>query len=167
MEKIFLIGRRRTGIGSIAKGLRTLGFNSNTMVLTVKEEGIEGVIKAMEKKKVCGVPFDYTMNDIRAIEAAYPSCRFILTERNTDEWYSSFLRFYSEDESRRAYKNKGHYVNDFYIKYNESIRSHFAGKEWKILYVKYGVNSNWGSLCSFVSKPIPNKPFPHENILKK
>jgi hypothetical protein len=167
MEKIFIIGRRRTGVGSIVKSFKVLKYKASEIFVDEKASKIDDIIKSMKDKAICGVPFDYTMNDIRAIEAAYPSARFILTERSVDEWYSSFLRFYNGDEARSAYKNKGHYVNDFYVKFNEDVRSYFMGKEWKILYIKFGVNASWASVCSFVKKPTPNKPFPHENIFKK
>jgi hypothetical protein len=165
MDKIFLIGRKRTGIGSIVKCLQILGFDEDSFL--IEEEGdVQDIIINMKTKSICGVPYDYTMHDIRAIEKEYPSCRFIHTERNIDDWYSSFLRFYQGDENRSAYKNKGHYASEFYNKFNSDVTAHFKGKEWKILYIKYGYNSNWSIICSFVKKPIPKNVFPHENRLK-
>ena len=165
MEKIFLIGRRRTGTGSVVKGLNLLKYKKANILTSLTKNSITELILKMNNKEICAVPFDFTINDIRAIEQAYPSCRFIHTERNVDEWYSSFLRYYNKDSDKSSYKNKGYYVNDFYTKYNLTVRSHFLGREWKILYIKYGYNSSWGTLCSFVKKAVPNVSFPHENKL--
>lgn len=162
MEKVFVIGRRRTGLKSIAKALEILGYSKSSILVRTKSLEVSGIIKSMQNRNFCVIPFDYSMNDIRAIELAYPTARFILTEREIDSWYSSFLRYYKNDKDKSAYKNKGQYTNQFYIKYNDDLKAHFKGREWKFLNFFYGKNASWQTLCSFQKQSIPVGGFPHE-----
>lgn len=166
MSKIFLIGRRRTGLQTIIKALKIVGFKKAKILTENDSEKIEGLIEASEKFDVVAVVRDYTVNEIRAIEAAYPDSRFILTKRDSDTWYASFVRFYNKIEkgcSQTVHTNKGHYVSKFYEEYNEGIKTHFFGRDWKILTMTLDGSHTWQTFCSYFKKPIPAKKFPHEN----
>jgi len=166
MKQIFLIGRKRTGIESIAKALKVLRYSAKSILSKTNSENIQELISEMEGCEVCAVNWDYTLEDIRAIEKANTDAVFILTEREPDKWYSSWLRFYKGKEgceSQLAYKNKGHYVSKYYEGYNHDIKCHFKGREWKFLNFYYGVNASWQTLCSYLKKPVPSQNFPHEN----
>lgn len=169
MKKVFAIGRRRTGIKSITKALLMLGFKKTEILDKTKGKDVKSIISDMKSKNFCTCIFDYTMEDIRAIEAAYPDSVFILTERDIDKWYSSFIRFYTgkpAHSEKTEYKNKGQYTSQFYEGYNNLIKTHFQGREWKVLYFYYGQTASWQSLCQFLKKPIPTGSFPHENLSK-
>ena len=169
MAKVFLIGRRRTGIKSIVKALKTIGFEESKILETSKAKKIEGIIEEMDSKEICGLVFDYTLNDIRAIEAAYPDSKFVLSEREPDSWYSSWLRFHNGKkghETKVAYSSKSHIVSTFYIKYNQDVKIHFQGREWKLLQFFYGKNASWQTICSYFKGEVPSEPFPHENRAK-
>jgi hypothetical protein len=169
MAKVFLIGRRRTGIKSIVKALKVIGVEGSTILEKSSAKKVEGIIEEMDSKDVCAVVFDYTLNDIRAIEAAYPASTFVLSEREPDSWYSSWLRFYNGKkghENKVAYSSKSHIVSTYYIKYNQDVKTHFQGREWKLLQFYYGKNASWQTICAYFKKEVPNEPFPHENRAK-
>lgn len=169
MKKVFLIGRRRTGIATIRKAIQMIGFKKSQILLESKSKDIESLIKEMQDYDFCAMAIDYTMNDIRAIEAAYPDCQFILTKRSPIIWYASFVRYYNSlkgDHPQTVHKNQGHYVSKYYEEYNEQVRSHFAGRAWKLLTFSFDGKHGWSQLCSFFKKPVPNKPFPHTNRAK-
>lgn len=166
MKKIFLIGRRRTGIATIIKALQILKYKKSAMLLSTKSLYIDDVIAQMDKFDICAISKDYIMNDIRAIELAYPDSTFILTERHSDTWYSSFVRYFNSLKGfhpETVHENKGHFVSSFYEKFNEDVKTHFKGREWKILEITLDGSHSWQSLCSYLQKPVPSEQFPHEN----
>ena len=70
MKKIFLIGRRRTGIKTTVKALNILGYKKSRILINSDEElDIASIISKMKKFDVCGLVKDYTLEDIRAIES--------------------------------------------------------------------------------------------------
>jgi hypothetical protein len=166
MNKIFLIGRRRTGIQTASMALTVLGYKKKTMLTSIKSEKIEDLIEEMKDLDVCAITRDYSMNEIRAIEAVYPSSTFFLTKRHSHIWYASFVRYFLSkkgDNPQTDYSKKGHYVSTFYEGYNEEIKHHFTGREWKLLTMTLDGSHNWGQICSYYKKPIPSTSFPHVN----
>lgn len=167
MSKVFLIGRRRTGIATMQKALTTIGFKKSSLLIKPKSDKIKDLIKEMKDYDFCAVSRDYTLDEIRAIEAAYPDSRFVLTKRDSVVWYASFVRYYNSlkgEHPQTVHTNKGHYVSKFYDGYNEDVRVHFDGRTWKLLTINLNGSQSWSQVCTFFKKPIPNKPFPHENI---
>jgi hypothetical protein len=166
MNKIFLIGRRRTGIKTAEKALSLLGYNEDKMLKDIKSEKIEDLVSEMANLDICSVVRDYSLNDIREIELAFPSSTFLLTKRHPQIWYASFVRYFSSkkgDNPQTDYSKKGHYVSTFYEEYNEQIKHHFTGREWKLLTMTLDGSHNWGSFCSYYKKSTPSSKFPHVN----
>jgi len=166
MSKLFIIGRRRTGRQTVIKALTILGFKKKSILMAENDEVIENVLFKAKKYDVIAIPRDYTMNEIRAIELEYPDSRFILTKRDSDVWYSSFVRYYNSlkgDNPQTVHTNKGHYVSKFYEEFNEQVKTHFFGREWKLLTITLDGSHSWHSICSYLKKPIPSERFPHEN----
>ena len=168
MKKIFLIGRMRTGTKSVLKALTILGYKKDTVLTKPKSKKIDGLISEMDKYDICAVMRDYTINEIRAIEAAYPSSTFVLTEREPDTWYCSWLRYWEAKggKAQKAHQNKGHYVSEYYQNYNADVKVHFQGREWKVLCFYYGINASWQTICTYFKKAIPPASFPYENRSK-
>tara|TARA_R110000803_G_scaffold136813_1_gene203743 strand:- start:7197 stop:7703 length:507 start_codon:yes stop_codon:yes gene_type:complete len=166
MKKIFLIGRRRTGLKTIQKALQVLKYKKSSMLLDSKSLDIKDIIKDMKGLDICAIVKDYTMNDVRAIEAAYPNSTFILTERHSDIWYASFVRYYGTlkgEHPQTVHTNKGHFVSSFYEGFNRDIKTHFHGREWKLLNIVLDGSHSWQSICSYLKKATPKSSFPHEN----
>ena len=170
MRKIFLIGRKRTGIQSIVEALQILKYPKTSILSdNSEEEGIESLIEMMKSKDICAVMRDYNTEEIKAIESAYPDSTFILTKRPSDIWYSSFVRYFDSKKGshpQTIHTNKGHYVSSYYEGYNEKIRIHFDGRTWKLLTVNFDGSQGWQSICSYLKRPIPQSPFPHANRSK-
>ena len=123
----------------------------------------------MENKDICSIVRHYELSDIVAIEKAYPSATFILTERQVDDWYGSFVKHFGKIkgcEDMVEYKHKGYYCDSFYTKFMQDIKTHFYGREWKLFTVKMGDTEIWSKMCAYLSKPIPKKPYPHKNKSK-
>jgi hypothetical protein len=169
MSKVFFIGRRRTGRGSVIAALKKLGYKSSSILKDIGDSSLEEMLEKAKDKDFIVSDREYTLNELRVIEQQYKSSLFILTERDIDEWYSSWCRFYdgkSGAEKRIAPTSKNHYAFKFYKEYNEDIKQYFKGREWKLLNIHYGRNASWATLCSYFKKPLPTIQFPHENILR-
>jgi|TARA_R110000822_G_scaffold46670_3_gene124173 hypothetical protein len=169
MKKIFLIGRRRTGIQTTIKALTIMGYKRSKILTSTSPDNnidIETLISKMKTLDVCGILIDYTLGDIKAIEAAYPDSTFVLNKRDSSLWYSSFVRYFSKLEginSQSAYKNKGHYITSYYEKFNNDVAVHFDGRAWKLFTLNLNGSHSWQGICSYLKKPIPSVSFPHEN----
>lgn len=166
MAKVFLIGRRRTGIASMQKAIQLVGYSKKEVLTSPKSDDINDILDEMEGYTFCAFSRDYTMDDIRAIEARYPSARFVLTERDSDTWYASFVRYYNTlegDYPQTVHTNKGQYVSKFYEAFNTDVKAHFFGRDWKILKFRMDGTNGWSEFCSYFKQPIPNQRFPHEN----
>ena len=165
MKKIFLIGRRRTGILTTIKALNILGYK-NSQILTNKELDIDSLISEMNDFDICGLVRDYTLEEIRAIEAAFPDSTFILNKRASSIWYASFVRYFDSlkgNHPQSVHTNKGHYVTAYYEKYNTDVAVHFNGRAWKLFTLTLDGSHTWQGICAYLRKPIPSVSFPHEN----
>jgi hypothetical protein len=169
MKKIFLIGRRRTGIQTTIKALNILGYKKSQCLIN-KDSSIDldisSIISEMKSLDICGLVRDYTLDEIRAIEAAYPDSTFILNKRASAIWYASFVRYFDSlkgEHPQSAHTNKGHYVTAYYEKYNTDIGVHFNGRAWKLFTLTLDGSHTWQGICAYLRKPIPSVSFPHEN----
>lgn len=187
MSKIFEIGVAKTGSTSLHKALQILGFNVTSF------QGHGKDMHYFDMLKPCN--YNYTMNmikqgeafedvpwrnlPIRLIDPLFPESKFILLERNNEEWFNSLL-----DHWKRKWTitNGVHKEYNNYLKYPEYIRKkYYKRKSNKYRRVKeffskdvYGSllvmniceGDGWDKLCSFLNLPTPNEKFPHERTSK-
>jgi hypothetical protein len=171
MEKFFLIGRSNTGTGSIDKAFNLTGFKTLRDRSELNHKGLaKSIISKMKQYDAFTAHCDLTIEDIKKIEKEYPSAKFILTTRETDAWYVSWLKRHGKEateedprEEERNFKLKVKWANFYYENFNKDVLTHFKGREWKLLHIKLGENNNWGAFCSFVKASLPQGSFPHEN----
>lgn len=118
----------------------------------------------------------------------YPDARFLHTVREPEKWHRSVLNQLEKSSAVTAASldtlhASGGYgatmivrrvwgIEDFvtqkdkalafYESLNAAILSHFAGRE-NFLSFDLTQTPGWDSLCSFLGRPVPDQPFPHEN----
>lgn len=102
-EKIFCIGRNKTGTTSIEQALKDLGFkpgNQRAGELLIEAWSLRNFQPIFELAYTADafqdVPFSlpYTY---QALEQHFPNAKFILSIRDTaEEWYNSMVRFHSK-----------------------------------------------------------------------
>lgn len=125
-EKIFCVGRNKTGTTSINRALNDLGY------LVAPQKPAEMLIEQWAKRdfraltRFCcqydafqDVPFSYPYT-YQQMDQAFPNAKFILTIRDSaDEWYRSVTRYHArdvgcngvptaEDVKRHPYRYKGY-----------------------------------------------------------
>jgi len=117
--------------------------------------------------------------------AAFPEAKVILSLRDPDKWYDSFVDTLEKHNAnvkpllflpsfrgfQRAFQNaikmvfKGEEIVkenaiDFFNEHNKKIQEIVPPEKLLIFDVKDG----WEPLCAFLGVPVPDEPFPHANV---
>ncbi len=118
----------------------------------------------------------------RELLEAYPSAKFVLTERNPENWANSFgatiyklladkdqsppemrpwLDMCSGVIAKTGFPPGLDYdgLMNAFIAHNEAVRATIPASQLLIYEVKQG----WGPLCEFLDVPAPDEPFPRTN----
>ena len=139
-RKIFCVGRNKTGTTSIGAALRSLGF---TLGLQARGEMLRGDWARRDFTRIVAlcrtadafqdVPFS-SADTFRAVDAAFPGSKFILTVRDDPEqWFESLVRFHTKlvnkgrlptaDDLRELdYRYKGFLWEAFVLNYGDDER---------------------------------------------
>lgn len=107
----------------------------------------------------------------KELDDAYPNSKFILTERDEEEWLNSALKHFKDnyfDLHKWLYGegvmagNEALYL-ERYRRHNKEVREYFKNRPEDFLVMNLKAGDGWETLCHFLKLPIPNKPFPYEN----
>lgn len=137
-EKIFIIGRNKTGTTSIEKCLKKLGFiigNQKVGELFIDdyEQGnFENILRYCDSAEVFqDAPFSWP-DTYKHVYKKYPRAKYILLERDSsEEWYNSLVRFH------RKIINNGEPVTPELLKNFAYRRKGFL---WQSARVVFGVS---------------------------
>ena len=176
--KVMGIGLPKTGTTSLHKAFIKLGYRSNHELLDqnimrkIRNRNFQ-IMDAFDA--ACDVPISVFWKELYA---AYPTAQYILTPRRKERWLKSianntlsvnrnnapgmFCRAMLFGEQHKASFNKEAYSHT-YDQHTANILSfpNFSSNNLLVFDVCGG--DNWIKLCSFLEKPIPQTPFPHEN----
>lgn len=118
----------------------------------------------------------------RELSAAYPSAKFVLTERDPERWADSFgatiytllagrdqappemrawLQMAGDVIARTGFPpglDKDGLVQAF-VAHNEAVRAAIPADRLLV----YAVRQGWEPLCDFLDVPVPDEPFPRTN----
>ena len=105
----------------------------------------------------------------RDLDKAFPGSRFILTIRDTDEWWESLLQhFGGKSTPMRAWiygtgdpRGQESLYKERYEAHNASVIEHFADRPDDLLVFSITDGEGWERLCPFLGEPRPEMPFPH------
>jgi hypothetical protein len=107
--KVFVIGRNKTGTTSLAKVLTDLGYSvgyQHQAERLIEDWGVRDFRKLIRYCRFSDafqdVPFSYHYT-FQAMDAAFPSSKFILSVRGSeDEWFESLIRYQKLVNERRT-----------------------------------------------------------------
>jgi hypothetical protein len=97
---------------------------------------------------------------VDAFAAAYPDAKYVLLERDMDEWHDSLVRFRqkrgivartSREEDIAEHLERIHYLS-----------GKFSGEQMLRMNVFDG--DGYDKLCPFLGLPVPADPFPRVNV---
>ncbi|MCC5953300.1 MAG: sulfotransferase family protein [Acidimicrobiia bacterium] len=177
--KVFGIGWAKTGTTTLGTSLRTLGFDHCTtrldLVLPATSGDLGPVLAVAEQHESFD---DWPWPLVYAeLDAAFPDSRFVLTTREPARWLASYRNMVgrqpppSEELAavRRAiYGTDPEQLSDEELLgvvagHDAAVRRHFAHRPDALLVVDWEGGAGWDELCSFLGRPVPDRPFPHEN----
>lgn len=169
INKIFGIGLSKTGIFSLRKGVRILGFS------TIKKPKDVDILKQ----------YDFA-NDIfisrrfEFLDYIFSNSKFILTIRDIDSWIKSIEYHYrTRNGSLRrnplerlenrflvygtTFFEKEKFIKAYYAHY-EKVVNCFKNRENQLLIMNIINGDGYEKLCPFLGKEIIEREFPYRNI---
>lgn len=164
-QKVFGIGLGRTGTSSLAAAMRILGYRVRHSPRTVDEIG------EADFSNDISVAWRYLFLDY-----IFPDALFILTVRDVESWLRScekhsmkmgrrgplrrleqrFMCFGRTDFDCETFRQR-------FLSHNLAVTDHFCSRPGKLLILDICEGVDWPTLCDFLKKPYPSRPFPHLN----
>ena len=174
-QKVFGIGFQRTGTTSLVTALRRLGYFALHDAPWLLPGSITGDIDWSlidEYDVVADNPFPVLF---RELDDHYPGSKFILTERDPDDWLRS-VEFLVQNVSPGF--EMEHYVygidtfdpqiyRGVYLAHNRAVRDHFADRPDSLLVLDITRDASWAPLCEFLGEPVPATPFPQSGFSRR
>ena len=191
--KIIGVGVGRTGTYSLKIAINQLGYGPcHHMEEVIKNIDIQVPLWSETLKGNMNWSTNYdgfksavdwpTAGFFRELIKEYPTAKYILTERNPENWADSFgSTIYKLIEGKDKAPEKMHnwlnMVNEVvtktgfpqglkrdglingFIAHNKAVRVIIPEEQLLIFLVKDG----WEPLCKFLNVPVPDVPFPHTN----
>ena len=170
--RVFCIGFHKTGTKSVAQALRRLGYRvagptgaKNPMI--AERAATAALSLATEHDAFNDNPWPLLY---RALDAAFPGSRFILTIRDEAHWIDSVVRYFGAKDTpmRRWIYGVGTPVGheatyvERYRRHATEVLDYFHGRN-DLLLLDLANGDGWPELCGFLDVPHPEVPFPHVN----
>lgn len=192
MSKYFCIGTHKTGTTSINHAFKyifkwnvcaeNIGYDILRQSVnddSLNYELIKQVASNPEWNFYQDSPFNHN-NVYKYLYQLDPSSKFILTYRNSEEWFKSLVRWNQDSTNVRDF-GKWFHATEYnngderivphkvqYIKTYEKriadIKEFFADKPNSLLILDVNSKDKWSPLCEFIGEPIPKVDYPHEKI---
>ncbi|MBE9078318.1 hypothetical protein IQ241_13620 [Romeria aff. gracilis LEGE 07310] len=179
MSKVFGIGWAKTGTSTLGKCFEILGFDHQSQNLGLAKDLAKPDLSrimalAQEKETFEDWPWIILYKEL---DQAFPGSRFILTQREPDQWIRSYKNMLANQGGESEELNEIRrilYGLPFpqvsreamiqrYRRHNDEVTDYFRDRSDSLLVVNWGKGDGWKELCEFLDKPIPAQPFPHTN----
>ena len=182
--KVFHIGYQKTGTSTYEQVYKTLGYNlfDRLAVGTKHYNLLQRYKESLDFDLLLPIIEDHTafadnpwfwrIHD--KLHATCPDAKFVLTTRDSDKWFDSlkaghmrmdprvrwalYNGFKPSEENRRLYKS-------IFDNYNNDVRSYFEDRH-NFIEINIDESPDWQTICDFLDKTVPNKPFPWLNKRK-
>ena len=175
--KVFCVGFQKTGTTSLERALRTLGYRVAGVFgrkLTLEELGLTaietGLRIAAEHDAVQDMPWPLMF---RELDAAFPGSRFVLTVRDTDNWYKSISDHFGPGPNHLSQHTYGEDApspvgherryKQVFEAHNRAVLDYFKDRPGHLLVMDLERGDGWEALCSFIDEPVPDVPFHRAN----
>ncbi|MEN8238119.1 MAG: sulfotransferase family protein [Actinomycetota bacterium] len=170
-RKVFGIGFHKTGTSTLKSAASMLGYAFAPRFLVEGEiNEVNLVARALEMAATVDAVQDNPWPLLfRELDREFPGSRFILTIRDTDEWWVSLLKhFGGRTTEMRTWiygigDPKGHesLYKERYEAHNAAVIDYFADRPDDLLVFSITDGEGWDRLCPFLDEPTPDAPFPH------
>lgn len=172
-NKLFGIGKSRTGTSSLHKAFEILGIDSIHRALSLTEhvkynieQGFEKLLYGIDGHKgFTDHPIDWLY---KQLDEQYPGSLFIYTKRDDwESWLESMhslpyhLKFGEIIRHDDRINEEGQWL-DWYRYHERIVREHFKGRDdYLEIDITQMKDDSWEPICTFLEVDIPNEPFPH------
>jgi len=165
--KVFCIGYVKTGLTTLTKALKILGYRSVQYLRTSVEpkEGWIEYITNCNYDAFADAPIR-RRNIYIEIDKTIPDSKFILTIRDTQSWRRSYLNYFRGSPWDIKNPQELRQFIQRYEDHNKQVIEYFKDRPDKLLIMNIIEGDGWEKLCDFLNKPIPKKSFPHRNVGK-
>jgi len=170
-QKVFGIGFHKTGTSTLKASVSMLGYTFAPRFrvdgeiidddLTSRALQIAATVDAVQDN-----PWPLLFRDL---DRTFPGSRFILTVRDTDEWWVSLVRhFGGKSTEMRTWiygvgDPMGHesLYKERYEAHNAAVIEYFADRPDDLLVFAITNGEGWDRLCPFLGEPTLDELFPH------
>jgi len=197
-QKVFGIGYNKTGLTSLRYALKELKYKVGDRASVFRfinswaKRDFNPIIEFCKTSDAfIDIPFSRSYT-FQILDHVFTNSKFILTIRDYEEWFDSFVRYnikrYSSTDNpptEQDFKNNNLVYKGFlwdlmkvsfgdvplfdkkayvkiYNKHNEDIIDYFKFRK-DLLILKVSDKQAYPMLCKFLDKPIINKDFPWKN----
>ena len=176
-EKVFCIGFHKTGTSSIDALLRDMGYQVARHYKSWDEDFYSDLKRGdLSELKEMSELFD-GFQDIpwflfyKEFDQWYPGSKFILTTRNSQSWWTSFMNCFINvtiplfDYIYGQKNPAGHkkIFVDRYNKHNQDVKEYFKNRQEDLLIIDIGEKDSIQNICNFLGKSSNYKNMPHKN----
>lgn len=176
--KVFGVGLHKTGTSTLGECLRVLGYDvcpEEAAYATLDDVAARDYGACLEVAQnydgFQDSPWNCT-DAYKVLDAAFPQAQFILTRREENRWFGSFLRWarqYNSGEAPAVLCTLGGPLTAgrreasirAYRRHNAGVIDYFSATERKLLVVDWEAGDGWRRLCDFLDQPVPDVSFPH------
>jgi len=182
--KIFGVGLPKTATMSFHFALMHLGYRS--VHWRHKSGPLRGQICRPEDLELCDAGSDLAVAAVfEELDTAYPGSKFVYTERDLPGWLESIrIQEYVRGDKTRGWGDAGQWASYLrrrafgpdpprqfrvdwfaaaYHRHERRVFEYFAGRPGDLLRLNICAGDGWPTLCPFLGRPIPERPFPYRN----
>lgn len=173
--KVFCVGLEKTGTTSLAVALGLLGLKVHPGASKTRGRF------SVNNPEISTVALGECSRRVAAWDAfiqhpwawlwphwyiRYPDAKFVLTVRDTDEWWESNLAYFKDSTVMREWVygagnpegNEALY-REVFEEHNRRVAESIPG----VLVLNIPAGDGWGKLCGFLGVDVPDVEFPHLN----
>lgn len=176
--KVFCIGFQKTGTSSVRDALTQIGyrvcgvFGRDVPLEELRATFVErGLAMAEDYDAVEDMPWPLMFTEL---DQKFPGSKFILTVRDTDQWYRSIANHFGHhpyhlqqltygDDAPAPVGHEARY-REVYDAHNEAVRAYFVDRPSDLLEFRLESGHGWGELGAFLERSdLPEGQFVHTN----
>ncbi len=169
--KVLCIGYLKTGTTSFGAAMRCLGYSHygydvDLYNALVQKGQIERCLSVAERfDSFDDLPWSHPTL-ARAFSHRFPDAKYVLLERDEEEWYVSYLahlqRYYGHRPIARTLPAGKTELIQRYRDHNQQVLV-AIGDTGNLLKMNICVGDGYGKLCPFLGVPVPSVRFPMKN----
>ena len=170
-QKVLGIGFHKTGTSTFKSAVSLLGYSfAPRFEVSGQIEDTVLVSRALEIAATVDAVQDNPWPLLfRELDDAFPGSKFVLTIRDTDEWWVSLVHHFGgrSTEMRNWIYGEGDptgheaLYKERYEAHNAAVIEYFGDRPEDLFVFAITDGEGWTELCQFLGEAVPDTPFPH------